>query len=85
MKHLRVLVVLVGAAAVLVWVRTGRAAPAQPQSFKTVEVTLPAAYGELRGVDRGALYFENVDGTIHVVHLNLAGEVDQDTIRIRRP
>lgn len=67
-----------------VWLaRPGRAAP--PAAPKTIEVTLPAAYGELRGVDRGALYFQSVDGTIHIVHVNLAGEVDQDIIRIKRP
>ena len=63
----------------------GRAGAAAPPKLKTIEVTLPASYGELRGVDRGALYFQAVDGTIHVVHLSLAGEVDQDTIRIKRP
>lgn len=63
----------------------GRAAAAPPVQLKTIEVTLPASYGELRGVDRGALYLQAVDGTIHVVHLSLTGEVDQDTIRIRRP
>ena len=73
----------VGGLAIAAWcIRPSTAAP--PASFKMIDVTLPAAYGELRGVDRGALYFQSVDGTIHVVHLNLNGEIDQDTIRIRR-
>ncbi len=66
------------------WMGRAGAATTAPK-LKTIDVTLPAAYGELRGVDRGALYLQAVDGTIHVVHLSLAGEVDQDTIRIRRP
>ena len=56
----------------------------QPSDLRTIEVSLPQSYGELRSVDRSSLYFENPDGTIHVVHLTLDGEVDQDIIKIVR-
>ena len=83
MKRRSVWIVAAGLAALACWLaRPTVAAP--PVALKTIEVTLPASYGELRGVDRGALYLQSVDGTIHVVHLSLAGDVDQDTIRIKR-
>ena len=85
MKRRKLWIIGVGLAALGGWLARSGGAAQQPVALKTIEVTLPASYGELRGVDRGSLYFEGVDGTIHIVHLSLSGEVDQDTIRIKRP
>ena len=84
MKKRKLWIIGVGLVALGGWLARPGGAAQQPVALKTIEVTLPVSYGELRGVDRGALYFQSVDGTIHVVHLNLSGEVDQDTIRIKR-
>ena len=83
MKRRNVWIIGTGLVTLACWLARPSGA-AQPVALKTIEVTLPASYGELRGVDRGSLYFQSVDGTIHVVHLSLSGEVDQDTIRIKR-
>ena len=82
----------VGGVAVLVWLaRPSSGAPVgssgmpvRAPDVRTVAVSLPRSYGELRGVDRSSLYFEDVDGTIYIVHLTLDGEVDQNIIEVTR-
>lgn len=55
-----------------------------PADVRTIDLALPQSYGELRTVDRSSLYFENPDGTIHIVHLTPDGEIDQNIVRIVR-
>ena len=85
MKRRYFWIIGLGLAALGGWLARPSGAAPQPAALKTVAVTLPASYGELRGVDRGALYFEGVNGVIHIVHLGLDGQMDQDLIRITRP